>query len=225
MQHSVYWIHHPDHTDMFTQGYIGVSKFVEKRWKQHCKRTQNRHLKFAIDKYGWDNLIKEVVLVSSKAYCLMIELKLRAKDAVGWNIVKGGGMPPDVTGNTFAKGRPSWNKGLTHSEEARKKISDSVKLQMQNPARKEINRQLLLGKPSLMLGRTHTQETIAKMSAIKLGKLSKKKGIKLSDEQIQKMKQVAINESWVCPHCNTQGKSKGAGNRWHFDNCKQKDKI
>lgn len=212
MSCAVYWIHHPDHTDVFTQGYIGVSKFVEKRWKQHFKKTQNKHLKNAIDKYGWDNLIKEVILVSSKAYCLMIEFELRAKDAVGWNIIKGGGMPPST-------------KGLTQSEEARKKISDSVKFQMQNPVRKEINRKLLLGKPSLMLGRTHTQKTIAKMSATKLGKPSGKKGMKMPQEHIEKMKQIAMNESWVCPHCNMHGKSKGAGNRWHFDNCKKKDNI
>ena len=70
---SVYWIHHPEHTDMFSQGYIGVSKDLKKRWNDHAKRTGNLHLKRAIKKYGWDNLVKEVVLVAEEAYCLMIE--------------------------------------------------------------------------------------------------------------------------------------------------------
>ncbi len=222
MQHSVYWIHHPDHTDMFTQGYIGVSKFAEKRWEQHNKRTGNRHLRFAIDKHGWDNLIKEVVLISSKAYCLMIELKLRAEDAVGWNIVKGGGYPP-TSKKGQNMGRPSWLKGKKLSEEIKKKISDSVKLQMQDPARREINRQTLLGKPSLMLGKKHSAETIAKLKLIKTGKPSGKKGMKMPQNYIEKMKQLAIKESWTCPHCNKQGKAKGAGNRWHFDNCREKE--
>ena len=32
---SVYWISHPTHTDIFSQGYVGVSKNAQKRFKQH----------------------------------------------------------------------------------------------------------------------------------------------------------------------------------------------
>lgn len=114
---SVYWIHHPEHTDMFSQGYIGVSKDLKKRWNDHAKRTGNLHLKRAIKKYGWDNLVKEVVLVAEEAYCLMIEAKLRAEDKIGWNIVKGGGMPPLT----------KYNLGKNLSESIKQKISVSKK--------------------------------------------------------------------------------------------------
>ena len=223
MQHSVYWIHHPEHTNMFTQGYIGVSKDAHRRWGEHHKKTHNTHLKNAINKYGWENLIKTKVLIGSKDYCLHIETKIRNTENTGWNIVVGGGYPP-TSKKGMNKGKVAWNKGLTYSDDTKKKISDSVKLQMQNPARREINRQLLLGKPSLMLGRKHSAKSLLQMSLGKLGKPSGRKGFKNSPEAIQRMKELAIKESWECPHCNTQGKGKGAGNRWHFNNCKQKDK-
>ena len=146
---SVYWIHHPEHTDMFSQGYIGVSKDLKKRWNDHAKRTNNAHLLHAIKKYGWDSLVKEVVLVADEAYCLMIEAKLRAEDKIGWNIIKGGGMPPKVGGWNkgrkipqeeldnirakgfgFKKGNVTWNTGkkLTEDQKAKQfKIGEFTK--------------------------------------------------------------------------------------------------
>ena len=136
MSAVVYWIHHPNHTDMFTQGYIGVSKNTKKRWLDHHKRTGNAHLLHAIKKYGWDNLIKEVLLMADKAYCLLMETKIRPEDKIGWNITKGGGMPPHINvwnkgrkmskeeldslkakGFGFDKGSIPWNKGIKYTEE------------------------------------------------------------------------------------------------------------
>lgn len=33
--HQVYWIHHKDHNNLFTQGYVGVSNNTEKRFAKH----------------------------------------------------------------------------------------------------------------------------------------------------------------------------------------------
>jgi len=125
MTFSVYWIHRPEHTDMFTQGYIGVSRDVVKRWEEHLKKSDNRHLKFAIQKYGWDNLIKKELLISNKDYCLDVESKLRPVDGVGWNLVMGGGLPPVRYGNKDRQGVPSWNKGKPWSKEMKKKLRDA----------------------------------------------------------------------------------------------------
>ena len=35
MTTSVYWIHRPEHTDMFTQGYVGITKDIKRRFKAH----------------------------------------------------------------------------------------------------------------------------------------------------------------------------------------------
>lgn len=221
MNCSVYWIRCKDHTDMFSQGYIGVSKNAGLRFLQHQRRRENPHLENAIAKYGWDNLIKTEILISDEAYCLDIEAKLRPTVKIGWNICAGGGMPPLLIGQTALIGKTPWNKGKTYGNSTRKKISDAVRLAMQNPERKEINRKLLLGKPSLMLGKKHTAETREKMSAAKKGIPSKYKGFLATEEQKQKMSEATRKYSWECPHCQKEGFGRGAATKWHFDNCKQ----
>jgi hypothetical protein len=124
--HSVYWIHHPDHTDMFSQGYIGVSVEFKRRMKDHFHAKRNRHLRFAINKYGWQNLIKKQILIAEKDYCLDIERKLRPSDDIGWNITAGGGNAPLMFGNTWNKGRSTWNKGKPPTQEVRDKISQTL---------------------------------------------------------------------------------------------------
>lgn len=218
---AVYWIHHTSHTDIFSQGYVGVSVSLDKRMRSHKLATQNPHLRNAIQKYGWDELVKETVLIADTEYCLAIEAKLRSADNLGWNIIKGGGMPPRAKKGQGV-GKVGWGKGRKLSAETRKKISDSVKEQMKDPARKEINRKLLAGKPSLMLGRKHTPESLAKMSASKKGNTSRR-GTKNKPESIERMKQAALSDKWTCIHCNKTGLGKGAGRRWHFDNCKFKE--
>jgi len=95
---SVYWIHHKDHTDMFGEGYIGVSNNVNKRWNKHKNSIENVHLVNAIVKYGWNNLIKKVILFGDENYCLSIEAKMRPNKNIGWNIAIGGGKPPSPLG-------------------------------------------------------------------------------------------------------------------------------
>jgi len=94
MTHVVYWIRHKNHTNMFNEGYIGVSNNPKNRWLRHWKYNGNKHLKNAIKKYGWDNLIKEIILFGEKQYCFNIESKIRPAKQIGWNIAEGGIKPP-----------------------------------------------------------------------------------------------------------------------------------
>jgi hypothetical protein len=94
MRTSLYWIRHKEHTDMFSQGYIGVSKNIEARWLRHSRYSDNQHLKAAIKKYGWDSLVKEVVLIGEETYCYDLEAKIRPTKQIGWNIAEGGEKPP-----------------------------------------------------------------------------------------------------------------------------------
>ena len=123
---SVYWIRCADHTDMTSQGYVGVSIDAERRWLQHKRPRQNPHLKFAVQKYGWDNLVKTQLLISTEEYCLEIERKLRPDNNIGWNITAGGGKPPVAYGNKSRVGKSSWNKGIPCSDEMKKKLSLSL---------------------------------------------------------------------------------------------------
>jgi len=221
---SVYWIRKPDHTDMKNQGYIGVSKNAATRFTQHFKRTQNRHLKFAIEKYGWDNLVKTQILIAEEDYCLDIERKLRPADGIGWNCIAGGGKPPVTRWNLGKKGlTTAWNKGLKMSDETRAKVSKAVTEAMKDPARREINRKTLLGKVGLRKGVKHTLEAIEKMRLAHTGKASKKKGICMTEKQKENQSRLLRLNPWTCPHCQTVGYNIGAGNRWHFDNCRKRN--
>ena len=90
MSSVVYWLHLPEHTDMFTQGYIGITNNLNARLRNHKSKKYNAHLRNAIDKYDWNNIIKQVILIADESYCLMIEKLLRSVSNIGWNIVEGG---------------------------------------------------------------------------------------------------------------------------------------
>ena len=211
---SVYWIAHKDHTDIFSQGYVGVSNNVDYRWNTHKSLKTNVHLKNAINKYGWDNLVKKVVLIGEEDYCLEIENKLRPADKIGWNLVCGGGKPPSALGKKFIRspewiekirlanlGRPSWNKG--------KKLTDEQKATQFSLA------DYMKDKPHGRLGKSMPSESVEKMRQKKVGK-------KQPAEQIEKRRQKLIGRKYekiVCPKCNTQVPVNMA-KRYHFDNCK-----
>lgn len=164
---NLYWIRHQDHTDIFSQGYVGVSNNVKKRWYDHKTYTNNAHLKHSIQKHGWDNLIKEVVLIADDDYCLNIEKQLRPSDKIGWNIVMGGGKPPSALGKKFVRsqewkdkqrlgklGKPAWNKGL--------KLTEKQKENQFNLA------EYMKDKTQGFEGKRHTKETKEKISQTKM---------------------------------------------------------
>ena len=196
----VYWIHTPEHTNIFQQGYVGVSKRFERRIWEHLKLSGNTHLKNAINKYGWDNLVKEKVIIADEGYCLEMETKLRPKESIGWNIVMGGGMPP-IAQKGIGLGRAAWNKGLAWSEEYKEKVSIGVANLWKNPEYRQAMSDAHKGQTSGMKGKKHSEETIAKILATRKA------------------------QSWVCPHCDKAGKGVHTANRWHFDNCKKKELI
>jgi len=88
----VYWIHLPSHTDMFSEGYIGVtSKTVDERFKKHVQDATNKNwrtytLHNAIRKYGADKLVVDTLVIAEERYCYEIEAKLRPTKWMAWNV-------------------------------------------------------------------------------------------------------------------------------------------
>lgn len=117
---EVYWIRKQDHTDIFTQGYVGVtSKTSQERFKVHidtanAKKSKKSVVHKAIKAIGAENLICETVIIAEEDYCYEIENKLRPEKSIGWNVAIGGEKPPGV-------------KGLPVSQETRDKLSKSLK--------------------------------------------------------------------------------------------------
>ena len=142
MSTSLYWIRHKDHTDMFSQGYVGVSKNTEARWFRHSRYSDNQHLKAAIKKYGWDNLVKEVVVIGEGTYCYDLEAKIRPIKQIGWNIAEGGAKPPTAQyrGDDYVsplKGvsrQTPWLVGRVRTAKERKNMSEcrKVKVKFEN---------------------------------------------------------------------------------------------
>jgi group I intron endonuclease len=180
--YGVYWIRCADHTDVTTQGYVGVSINVERRLSEHQKSKQNPHLYSAIKKYGWDNLIKTPLLISTEEYCLEIERKLRPQECIGWNVIVGGGLPPIQYGNKSRAGKSAWNKGLPWSDEMKKTFSDAHLGQVPWNAGKKTG----IAPPNK--GVSPSAETRAKISVAKKGK-------KLSPETCAKMSAARLGKS------------------------------
>jgi group I intron endonuclease len=169
----VYWIHLPEQTNVAIEGYVGIAMNFEQRMSAHksCAKTgKEQTLYNAIRKYGWDNLVKEVILVSNENYCLEIEKKLRPVPRIGWNIAIGG----ETSGSHL--------KGIKQSE--------------QHLANKK---KALMGRVSGMKGKTHSDEAKEKTRQANLGKVfteaSKKKLAASKNKPL--MVNGIVYESWL----------------------------
>lgn len=152
-QGFVYWIHLPEHTNIKTQGYVGVATDYRMRWAQHkhaatSSKSKNPHLSNAINKHQ-SNLVYEVIFNGPMEGCYHIEEYFRPTNDIGWNIRPGGLVVPisenmKLKMSISAKARvarndnPNLRKGIPegcihpmknkiHSDESKHKMSLSNK--------------------------------------------------------------------------------------------------
>ena len=104
--YKLYWIKADHHTDFTTEGYIGVTKQPQARFKAHTTNTNLRVgsqlVREHINEYGLDSVSMEILESfedgeSAKAS----EKSLRPRMNIGWNVNVGGGANPDCTGRTL----------------------------------------------------------------------------------------------------------------------------
>lgn len=176
----VYWIHHPDHTDILTQGYIGfTSRLPSKRWSAHKSTAQKGRYKKsplynALRKYGPKVQFK-VLILGGENYCLSIEKLSRPNYSIGWNLGIGGEAPmlglksTDATKDKIRR----YRLGRKHTPEAKMKMS----LACRGRTRTKEHAQKI---GDATRGRKHTVEARLKMSKAQRGK-------KISEETRQKM--------------------------------------
>jgi hypothetical protein len=88
----VYWIHAPEHSDLLTQGYIGITSQPAKyRWNEHIRASRCKTYPFGKVLKEHSDLVFEVVLVGdNRAYCELMEKRLRPTPNIGWNTAPGG---------------------------------------------------------------------------------------------------------------------------------------
>lgn len=129
--------------------YIGKSKNIIERLKDHIKNEQNSHLRSSFEKYGFNNFSFEVI---KQTYDLnyweifLIQIYRATNDRYGYNIAtggEGGNLGPKVNKRIsegvrnsekyrlsrqnpeFRKRMSEINKGVVFSQERRDKISKS----------------------------------------------------------------------------------------------------
>jgi group I intron endonuclease len=155
------------------KSYIGYTENPKNRWLAHQHKSGSKLVWQAIKKYGLDNISFEVIAQDSvdNENNYIVEHNTIAPN--GYNIVPGGGLPPNHKGKSYAeiygvdraleqrakrqvKQLAAGGYGpVKHTEETKRKISDAV-----------------AGKNNPMYGRKHDAETLAKMSEAKKGKMA-----------------------------------------------------
>lgn len=101
----VYWIHLEEHSDIYTEGYVGITTADDpiKRFRKHQSDARNPSTSFvvhnAMNKYG-DDIKFTVLHECSKDEATSLEEHYRPQPNIGWNILKGGDHP--LTGRTWS---------------------------------------------------------------------------------------------------------------------------
>lgn len=164
MTYSVYKLTAPN-----GKCYIGMTKqSVERRWNCGHAYKHNEHLLNAIAKYGWNNFGKEVLFTSaSKTEAEKIERFLIAQynsadRLYGYNILPGGNVSDGHSEETKRKISESMKKLQTDEVRARKS-RDSKGRKLSEETREKL-RQANLGNQNAK-GCTRSPEVRAKMSA------------------------------------------------------------
>lgn len=95
----LYHICKPTDKGKLSEGYIGVTNNFSWRKKQHfLYNHSNLLLQNSIKKYG---AIMYPISEADKETILEMEKWLRPHDNIGWNLVRGGGIPPSAAGRKW----------------------------------------------------------------------------------------------------------------------------
>lgn len=122
--YCLYWIHYPEQTDPLSEGYIGITKNFDQRVKTHSKYTKYKHIKNRIDSGAIVNvLVDNLTEESAKT----LEEQYRPQDNIGWNLTKGGGIPPSRVGRASAKSLLVGDARTEAQKEAAKKHKERMR--------------------------------------------------------------------------------------------------
>ena len=124
----IYWIH-LEGQHIKTEGYVGVTRHIRKRWNSHKASPNNKsatciHLKNAVAKYG-SELIYEVIFEGPEEGCYQLEEYFRPTVGIGWNIVSGGVSP--ITSDKQKESARAANLGRIRTYEEKQKVSTARK--------------------------------------------------------------------------------------------------
>ena len=221
--HYVYWYHLKEHTDKFTQGYVGVTVNLHIRHNIHKQEHPQRNsiINKAFKKYGEDQLIRTVLFTGTKKAAYSLEKALRPKEKIGWNIAIGGGYPPDCTGrhhsqetkekiskgNLGKKGKPSKFKGIAgrYTDEQKAAIGAKSKGRKHTEATKEKIRKAALGSKSTLAKQIHLVHINDLENVLTFGSISDAaRELNLNYSRVRSLHQTVLKTGktagkvWIC---------------------------
>lgn len=178
---EVYWIRLPEHTDVFTQGYVGITiKTAEVRFNGHVHFSKNSGnsslIGNVIRKYGRENLVLETLVICSPEYSVWLENILRPDKGIGWNMAAGGEYPAKnrVISELAKENMRKAQLGRKHPEEVKKKIGEAN-------SRRVWTEESRAKASKSKIGHKKSPETLLKMSLASTGRSQ-------SEESIEKTK-------------------------------------
>ena len=139
--YKIYWIKYLEHTDPFTDGYIGLtSQSLKDRFNDHKQNNKNKHLKNRCKQEKVEVICLMENLTQEEAR--KIEEIYRPSENIGWNINKGGDLPPSRKGKISPKSKltgeqrtekqklaaakhAEYMKGKKHSGQRKNKVNHS----------------------------------------------------------------------------------------------------
>lgn len=120
--YCLYWIHYPDQTNPESEGYIGITSDFSKRIKTHSKYTKYAHIKNRIESGAIATILQENL---TKEQAEVLEASYRPEENIGWNIAKGGNIPPSRKGKVSPKALLTGNDRTDKQQAASKKLAET----------------------------------------------------------------------------------------------------
>lgn len=124
--YKLYWIKYSHHLDPLVDGYIGItSQSIEKRFNDHKFNNKNKHLKNRCRQESveivclFDNLEQQ--------QARLLEEKYRPIENIGWNINKGGDLPPSRKGKPSPKSLLRGDDRTEKQKQGSKRRSEKIK--------------------------------------------------------------------------------------------------
>jgi group I intron endonuclease len=196
-----------DATSVF---YVGKGRRDRMRDFSH----RNQHHKNIVTKHGRENILAGKLECSDESTAMLLEQglikHLRRMGVKLANVTAGGeGL-----------------SGHRHSEATKAKMRAAATGRPRSEATKAKLRAANLGKQGTFTGKTHSDEARAKISAARKGKPNPSARRACLDEVRARISATKLSKPVVqCSHCEVSGRMGGAMTRYHFDNCKRREKA
>jgi len=118
----VYWIHYPEHSNPFCDGYVGISTNLPERITNHKRR--NKHMFNRLMKGAVIEILHECETLNTAA---AKEIEYRPRPNIGWNLNAGGDLPPSQVGKTYTTHKLKGDNRTDNQREASAKHSERMK--------------------------------------------------------------------------------------------------